>query len=225
MTPLKRRLLNYVPEGLKAYVKLLAIRRRYPDCAIGSHMILPTVKLGRGCMIARQVEISHGVMIDDYSYVNAGTIIASGSIGKFCSIGYFAQIGLPSHPSGFISTSPRTYGSDNVFGVPMYWTDYQAPPVIENDVWIGGSAIIMQNVRIGNGAIVAGGAVVTHDVPPYTIVAGIPATMVRKRFNEDVIDQLLAWRWWDLPIEQLCEFRELFGLGDEAIRNLAKVIK
>lgn len=107
----------------------------------------------------------------------------------------------------------------------MYWNDYQAPPVIENDVWIGSSAIIMQNVRVGNGAIVAGGAVVTHDVLPYTIVAGIPATVLRKRFDEDVIDQLLAWRWWDLPIEELCEFRELFELGDEAIRHLGKVIK
>ncbi len=225
MNSLKRRLLNYVPEGLKEHVKLLAIRRRYPDCDIGSHLILPTVKLGRRCMIPRQVVISDGVTIGDYSYVNSGAVIASGSIGKFCSIGYSVQIGLPSHPAGYISTSPRTYGSENIFGVPMYWNDYSAPPVIENDVWIGSNALIMQNVRVCNGAIVAAGAVVTHDVPPYTIVAGIPATALRKRFSEDVIDQLLAWRWWDLPIEQLREFRELFELGNQAVSNLTKAAK
>lgn len=219
------RWLDYVPEGVKAYVKLLAARRRYPGCRILSPLILPGAKLGVGCVIAGNVAIGSRVSVGDHSYINSGSIVASGSIGKFCSIGYLAQIGLPNHPVDFISTSPRTYGSDNVFGGPMYWDDYQTPPVIENDVWIGSNALIMQNVRISNGAIIAASAVVTHDVSPYTIVAGVPATIVRKRFDDAVIDKLLAWRWWDLPIEQLQEFRGLFELGNQAVSHLPEVVK
>ena len=131
------RWLDYVPEGVKAYVKLLAARRRYPGCRILSPLILPGAKLGVGCVIAGNVAIGSRVSVGDHSYINSGSIVASGSIGKFCSIGYLAQIGLPNHPVDFISTSPRTYGAMNMFGSAAFWNDYPAPPIIENDVWIG----------------------------------------------------------------------------------------
>lgn len=102
----------------------------------------------------------------------------------------------------------------------MYWNDYQAPPVIENDVWIGSSAIIMQGVHISNGAVIAAGAIVTHDVPPYAIVAGIPARIKRQRFDDAVIEQLLAWRWWDLSIEELRRSRDVFERGNLGVRSL-----
>ena len=71
------------------------------------------------------------------------------------------------------------------------------PPEIGNDVWIGSRAIVLQRVRIGHGAVVAAGAVVTQDVAPYTIVGGVPARILRKRFDDDVIRSLADWQWWD----------------------------
>jgi virginiamycin A acetyltransferase len=204
------RLRNYVPEDLIAYIKILRIRHRYPQCNIGSHLIADNVVLGIDCTIARDVELSPNVTIGDYSYVNAGTVVTSGSIGKFCSIGYFCQIGLPKHPTNFLSTSPRIYGWQNILGIPSTWEDYPSPPIIENDVWIGSNALIMQNVRVQNGAIVASGAVVTKDVEPYTIVQGIPAKPTRKRFDENTINDLLEWKWWELTVEELQHLSDFF---------------
>jgi len=143
--------------------------------------------------------------------VNKGSIIASGSVGKFCSIGYYCQIGLPEHPLEFVSTSPKTYGRRNVFGKPCIWNDYECPPQIGNDVWVGSGAIILQGVHIGDGAVIAAGAVVTRSVAPYEIVIGVPAHAVRKRFDEDCICELLRLQWWNLPPNELMEYAHLFG--------------
>ena len=75
--------------------------------------------------------------------------------------------------------------------------------VIGNDVWIGYETVILASVTIGDGAIIGARAVVTKDVPPYTIVGGIPAKPIRKRFSDDIINELLSMRWWDLPPEKL----------------------
>ena len=195
-----------------------------PDVVSDPTIIIPGAKLGVGCLIARDVEIGSRAAIGDYSYVNAGSIVASGAIGKFCSIGYYSQIGLPEHPTTYISTSPRTYGAMNMFGSAAFWNDYPAPPIIENDVWIGSQVLVLQHVHIGTGAVVAGGAVVTGDVPPYTIVAGVPAKPIRQRFDDAVVEQLLRWRWWDLPIDELRRFQELFELREEAPANMDRYI-
>lgn len=81
--------------------------------------------------------------------------------------------------------------------------DNKGDIVIGNDVWIGYEAIIMAGVHIGNGAIIATRAVVTKDVPPYTIVGGIPAKPIRRRFNDDTIQKLEILKWWDWPIEKI----------------------
>ena len=81
--------------------------------------------------------------------------------------------------------------------------DYKGDIIIGNDVWIGYEAIIMAGVRIGDGAIIAARAVVTKDLPSYTIVGGTPAKEIRKRFDMDVIAKLLILRWWDWPIDKI----------------------
>src|SRR5690349_2324055 len=149
------RILEYIPQGWKQYIKLLRLRQRYPNCIIESHLVADSVSMGMNCTIARDVELGDHVSIGENSYVNAGTVIGSGTIGKYCSIGYSCQIGMPEHPVSYLSTSPRTYGRKNIFGAPPYWNDYASPPLIENDVWIGSHALVLQGVQIGNGAIVA----------------------------------------------------------------------
>jgi acetyltransferase-like isoleucine patch superfamily enzyme len=143
------------------------------------------------------------VTLGDYSYVNCGAVIASGEFGRFCSVGPYAIIGMPNHPTGFRSTSPKLYGPDNLFGGRSEWNDFPDPPQIGSDVWIGAVAFVRQGVRIGHGGIVGAGAVVTHDVPPYAIVAGTPAKVLRLRFDEGLVGELLESRWWERRTEEL----------------------
>jgi virginiamycin A acetyltransferase len=208
------RLKDFCPEALTSYIRLLRCKQRYPGRVICSGNIAPTVSLGQKCRIGMDVELSPAVKIGDHSYVNRGTIIASGTIGRFCSVGYYCQIGMHEHPTGFASTSPYTYGPQNVFGEPCAWNELSRPPVIGNDVWIGSMAQILQGVVVGDGAIIAAGAVVTKTVPPYAIVGGIPAKLLRYRFDQRRIEALLRLRWWEMSADDLQGFHAMFGTRD-----------
>jgi virginiamycin A acetyltransferase len=201
---------DVIPAALISYVRLLQCKRRYPGSAIWSDRIAPTAALGQGCLIGADVELGAEVKIGDHSYVNQGSAIGSGVIGRFCSIGYHCQIGMPEHPTDFASTSPFTYGRRNVFGEPSAWNDISRPPLIGNDVWIGSMAQILQGVEVGDGAIIAAGAVVTRSVAPYAIVGGVPGRVLRFRFDQIRIDALLRLRWWDMPASELETWREMF---------------
>lgn len=84
------------------------------------------------------------------------------------------------------------------------------PVLIGNDVWIGANVVILPGVKVGDGAILAAGAVITKDVEPYTVVGGVPAKIIRKRFDNDMIEMFLKIKWWDWPIEKIEENIELF---------------
>ena len=99
--------------------------------------------------------------------------------------------------------------------IPRAW-DNKGDIVIGNDVWIGYEAVILAGVTVGDGAVVGTRAVVTKDVPPYTIVGGVPAKPIRKRFSEAVIDRLLALQWWDWPEERIAASLEAIQSGDIA---------
>ena len=92
--------------------------------------------------------------------------------------------------------------------------DNKGDIVIGNDVWIGYEAVIMAGVHIGDGAIIGTRAVVTKDVPPYTIVGGVPAKEIRKRFNSDMIEQMLALKWWNWSVDKIREFLPYLMNGD-----------
>lgn len=213
---------DIIPESLISYVRLLEAKWGHPQATIWSDRIDRSAFIGTGCLICAGVQIGCGVRIGDYSYVNLRTIIASGSVGKFCSIGYSCQIGMPEHPVEFASASPRTYGRRNVFQSPCTWNDYSHPPRIGNDVWIGSAAIVLQDVEIGDGAIVAAGAIVNKSIPPYTISAGVPARVIRDRFDCERTDALARLRWWDLPMNELQAYARLFGTRDWTADDCAK---
>lgn len=131
-------------------------------------------------------------------------------IGKFCSIACGAKFLFTSanHTLRSLSTYPfplffEEWGLDRAH-VPQAW-DNKGDIVVGNDVWIGYEAIILSGVTIGDGAIIGTRAVVTQDVPPYTIVGGVPAKPIRRRFDDATIDALLALRWWDWPREKLAQ--------------------
>ncbi len=143
------------------------------------------------------------------------------TIGKFCSIACGAKFLFNSanHTLGSLSTYPFPIFFEEwglpVEDIPQAW-DNKGDIVIGNDVWIGYEAVILAGVTVGDGAVVGTRAVVTKDVPPYTIVGGVPAKPIRKRFSEAVIDRLLALQWWDWPEERIAASLEAIQSGDIA---------
>lgn len=131
-------------------------------------------------------------------------------IGKFCSIACGAKFLFTSanHSMRSLSTYPFPIFFEewelDVKDITSAW-DNKGDIVIGHDVWIGFEAVILSGVTIGDGAIIGTRAVVTKDIPPYTIVGGIPAKPIRKRFSDDVIAELLKLQWWDLPEERIKE--------------------
>jgi acetyltransferase-like isoleucine patch superfamily enzyme len=204
------RLKEFVPDSLKAYISLVRSKLHYRDCFIGSPLVGRGAALGRGCSISRGVEVNGRVSIGAFSYVNCGALILSGTIGRYCSIGPYSVVGAPEHPTDYLSTSPMLYGPHNLFGQESQWVDYSAPPEIGCDVWIGAFAFVRQGLRIGHGAIVAAGAVVTRDVAAYEIVGGVPARHIRYRFDPRTIESLLGSRWWEHEPKQLAPWAPWF---------------
>lgn len=178
-----------------------------PTCRIMS-IALNDVVLGKYVAILVGV-ILEKVSISDFSYISNNSIISNVDIGKFCSISSNVQIGLAPHPSrGFVSTYPAFYSDKNpgcpiTFRDDKIFDDFAPKTVIGDDVWIGANVIIPGGIHIGTGAIVAGGAVVVKDVPPYAVVGGNPARIIRYRFSEEQIKSLLASEWWNWPIEKV----------------------
>lgn len=149
-------------------------------------------------------------------------------IGKFCSIACGAKFLFNSanHTLRSLSTYIfpvlfEEWGLD-VERIPEAW-DNRGDIVIGNDVWIGYEAVVLAGVTIGDGAVIGTRAVVTRDVPPYTIVGGVPAKPIRTRFPEKTIQQLLELRWWDWPPERVASGIDAIQSGDlEALRRLAQ---
>ena len=140
-------------------------------------------------------------------------------IGKFCSIACGAKFLFNSanHALGSLSTYTFTlffeeWGTD-VENLTAAW-DNRGDIVVGNDVWIGYEAVILAGVTIGDGAVIGARAVVTKDVPPYTIVGGVPARPIRKRFSDENIARLLELKWWDWPEERIAANLEAIQSGE-----------
>ena len=145
--------------------------------------------------------ILNSVEIQSYSYVNTNCVLQNVNIGRFCSIATNVQIGLGNHPTNLLSTSTLFYKKKNTFGIELINEDFifseYKTTLIGHDVWIGSSAIILDGVVVGIGAIIAAGAIVTKDVPPYAVVAGVPAKIIKYRFSNEQIQNLLESKWWE----------------------------
>ncbi|MGV2874569.1 CatB-related O-acetyltransferase [Macrococcus capreoli] len=195
----------------KKNIKKILLKRKFSSSRLISNNISLDVKLGESVFINDDVTIFNKVEIDDFSYINGNTIIGEGTkIGKYSSISYNCYIGLNEHPTKFLSTSPFLYSVRESENVNDNFKEVNSPVVIGNDVWIGVGTIILQGVTIGDGAIIAAGSVVTKDVAPYNIVGGIPAKLIKKRFEDDIIENLINFKWWNLPKNELEKYEPYF---------------
>ncbi|MEM8851568.1 MAG: chloramphenicol acetyltransferase [Pseudomonadota bacterium] len=168
------------------------------DCTFGAY-----VEIGRGSRVAH----SH---LGDYSYCDRYADIANARIGKFANIAAHARIGATDHPMEKASLHHFHYRSAD------YWDDAEHDhawfahrqtrvATLGHDTWIGAGAQVKPEITIGHGAVVASGAVVTKDVPPYWIVAGVPAKPIRERLPARIAERLMALEWWDWSHDKLRE--------------------
>jgi phosphonate metabolism protein (transferase hexapeptide repeat family) len=169
----------------------------HPDCEVNDATFGAYVEIGRGTRLAH----SH---VGDYSYCDRYCDIANASVGKFANIAAFVRIGATDHPMEKASLHHFHYRSGDYFedaGHDEAWFAHRRTrrTVIGHDTWLGHGAQLRPEVTIGHGAVVAGGAIVTKDVAPYMIVAGIPAVPLRSRFAPHIADRLTELAWWDWP--------------------------
>ena len=195
--------------------RLEQLRKDNPSCHIDTSQLTNSV-LGEHVAL-HAGSMLRNVTIADYSYVSFHSEIDRASIGKFCSIGPHVTIGLARHPvSRFVSTYPAFFSNDNIgclsaFRKDKIFDDSVPVTTIANDVWIGSHAMIPGGITIHSGAVIAAGAVVVKDVPPYAIVGGNPARVIRFRFTEQQIAVLLGSAWWDWPIDKIVENTDRFA--------------
>lgn len=150
----------------------------------------------------------HGVDIGMYTHggcFDQDNVQDNITIGRYCSIARTARFVTHNHPGEFLST--HGFFFNPTLGFCDQWYVDISPLSIGNDVWVGEYAVVLPRVKtIGHGAIIAAGAIVTRDIPPYAVAVGNPARVVRYRFSEDVIDSLLKSEWWD---KEPCELKSM----------------
>lgn len=174
-------------------------------------------KLGRYTEVGARTSLVESAL-GDYSYVVQDCDIIYTTIGKFCSIAAMVRINPGNHPMWRASQSHFTYRASAYFEGAEDEAEFfdwrrEHPVTIGQDVWIGHGAIILPGRTVGDGAVIAAGAVVTKDVPAYSIVAGVPARIMRPRFETAISARLQKLKWWDWSHEQLygalADFRQL----------------
>lgn len=182
--------------------------------------IVKNSKIDRKARILSFTKVYNSI-INKYTYIGRSSVVVNTVIGKFCSIASNVQIGVASHPSHWVSSSPVFCKGKNVLKKNFAELEFEPYKQVNigNDVWIGTNVIIKGGVKVGDGSIVGAGSVVTKDIPPYSIVGGVPAKVIRKRFEDNEIERLLKIKWWDLDDDHLCIIANNFNDIDEFISN------
>jgi len=187
-------------DGLKCYRNAVV-----SDSEIGIGVTVGDDTTVARCTIGNHVALNrrsyfNDSIIGDYSYCGSNTTINFSAIGKFCSLARNVDVGGFDHDYHKVTTMPM-FRFKQLVGVDNPKVERQELCKVGNDVWIAAGAQILHKVSVGDGAVIGGGAVVTKDVPPYAIVAGVPARIIKFRFDERIIESLLDIKWWDWPLD------------------------
>lgn len=163
--------------------------------------------IGKYTEIADRCRISESE-IGDYSYIMQDGSVWCATIGKFANIASSVRINAPNHPTWRATLHHFTYRASDYWPDADMDTDFFAwrrenRVTIGHDVWIGHGATILPGVTVGDGAVIGAGAVVSKSVEPYTIVGGVPARIIRRRFPQEIADRFQMLKWWDWDHDSL----------------------
>lgn len=174
--------------------------------------------IGAYASFGGEVFIGRGTTIGDHNFIHGPA-----TIGRYCQFGPYAALYGQDHPTSHATAYVNQY----LLGGQLRKYIDRARIGIDNDVWLGHGAVVLKGVTIGDGAIIGAGSVVTRDVPPYTIVAGNPAHIIRRRFRDDVNELLLVLKWWDWPVAEMEDLRGLFciDLSKEPDRGVNEILR
>ena len=156
-------------------------------------------RIGSGNQFRPKVSATSASIIGDNNYFGDRCMVGNVEIGNYCSFGPDVKLAQSQHSIDYITTYQRISKSNIGFSL----NDKKAQ--IDNDVWIGANAVVMQGVHIGTGAVIGANAVVTKDVPPFAIAVGIPARVIKYRFSEDVQNMILESEWWKYDFSTACK--------------------
>jgi acetyltransferase-like isoleucine patch superfamily enzyme len=190
---------------MKQFIKKIILRYIHSNNQVKDFNLLSMKAQINRSILDDEVRVSEYAIISDskigyLSSVGKYTKIIHCEIGKFCSVSWDATINAVSHPVDHLTINAFPYVPYVGNFVKDRSQSYKKV-VIRNDVWIGANSVIMPGITIGNGAIIGAGAVVTKDVPDYAIVAGVPAKIIKYRFDQETINKLLELKWWNLKPE------------------------
>ncbi len=176
---------------------------------VHSSSLLRDTKLGQFTDVAERVVLAE-CEVGDFTYIERHVEAIYTTIGKFCAIAANARLNALNHPMDRISQHKITYRPNEYFvhaKVDKAFREQrqQARVTIGNDVWIGHGAIVLPGISIGHGAVVAAGAVVTKNIEPYAIVAGVPARRIKWRFKKSIRERIIALAWWDWEHDRLAQ--------------------
>lgn len=153
----------------------------------------------------------HDTSFGDYTYTSDNTRVTLAKIGKFSSISWNVSINASNHDYTRVTQHEILYMTEYSYTPEPFYNPVNKKVLIGNDVWIGANAVIMPGVKIGDGAIVGSSAVVTKDIPDYAIAVGVPARVIKYRFDKKTIKELKNIAWWDLPDDILKEHVDLLA--------------
>jgi acetyltransferase-like isoleucine patch superfamily enzyme len=212
---------------IKKIIKYFLYKYKYAQSVVYFGATVSRSVLERGTVLFSRAQVID-CEVGAYSYIQSRSIVVNARIGPYCSIASDVTIGLATHPANFISTNPVFY--DNTQPLPESFIatpkheNHLAPTVIGADVWIGQRVLIKAGLKIGDGAIIGAGAIVTKDVEPYAVVGGVPAKFLKWRFPQKLCSLLYESRWWQTDTIVLRKLSKYFDDPEVFVAKLQEAV-